>query len=68
MLTQLRDRGLVGVARAAAKSAEHLKSFFALLRAELGFYLGCLNLRPASTARRTHLCPRATELPTPGRT
>ena len=67
MLTQLRDRGLVDVARAAAQSAEHLKSFFALLRAELGFYLGCLNLRAALTELGQPICvPAATEATHPG--
>jgi hypothetical protein len=42
---QLRGRGLNRVADAVARSADHIKSFFAVLRLELAFYLGCLNLR-----------------------
>jgi hypothetical protein len=50
-LDELRSRGLNLVANAAARSADHIKSYFALLRAELGFYVGCLNLREALAAR-----------------
>jgi len=46
-LSDLRDRGLNLVANAAAQSAEHLLGFFKLLRAELAFYVGCLNLHDA---------------------
>jgi len=46
-LSALRDRGLNLVANAAAQSAEHLLGFFRLLRAELAFYVGCLNLHDA---------------------
>jgi len=46
-LSDLRDRGLNLVANAAAQSAEHLVGFFTLLRAELAFYVGCLNLHDA---------------------
>jgi DNA mismatch repair ATPase MutS len=44
-LEEIRGRGLNLVANAVAQSAEHVKSFFAMLRLELAFYLGCLNLR-----------------------
>jgi len=44
-LSDLNDRGLNGTANALAQSADHIKAFFGMLRAELGFYLGCLNLR-----------------------
>jgi DNA mismatch repair ATPase MutS len=43
-LEEIRGRGLNRVANALAQSAEHVKSFFAMLRLELAFYLGCLNL------------------------
>ncbi|MCK5844149.1 MAG: hypothetical protein KAG97_05530 [Victivallales bacterium] len=43
-LAELKDDGLRGVANALAKSAEHIDSFFNMLRLELGFYIGCLNL------------------------
>lgn len=43
-LAELRDRGLNPVANALAQSADHILSFFVMLRAELGFYVGCINL------------------------
>lgn len=43
-LSELKDRGLNVVANALARSADHIVSFFNLLRTELAFYLGCLNL------------------------
>lgn len=43
-LGELRDRGVNLVANAVAQSADHIDSFFSLLRMELAFYMGCLNL------------------------
>src|SRR3954469_5434784 len=43
-LGELRDRGINVVANAVAQAASHVESFFTLLRAELAFYVGCLNL------------------------
>jgi DNA mismatch repair ATPase MutS len=43
-LSELRDRGIDLVANALAQSTDHILSFFRLLRIELGFYIGCLNL------------------------
>ncbi|SDN51457.1 MutS-related protein [Acetanaerobacterium elongatum] len=39
-----RDRAINESANALAQSAEHLSGFFAMLRRELAFYVGCLNL------------------------
>jgi hypothetical protein len=44
-LENLKSRAINLVANAAAQSADHILSYFAMLRAELGFYLGCLRLR-----------------------
>ncbi|MGH9101499.1 MAG: MutS-related protein [Acidimicrobiales bacterium] len=44
-LGDISGRGLNLVANAAAQSADHILSWFGMLRAELGFYVGCLNLR-----------------------
>jgi hypothetical protein len=44
ILADLEGRGINLVADAAAKSADHIGSYFTMLRAELGFYVGCLNL------------------------
>ena len=43
-LGELRDRGLNLVANALAQSDDHILSFFDMLRTELAFYIGCLNL------------------------
>jgi hypothetical protein len=44
-LGELQGRGINLVASAAAQSADHILSFFTMLSAELGFYVGALNLR-----------------------
>ena len=43
-LGELRDRGVNLVANAVAQSADHIDSFFQMLRLEMAFYMGCLNL------------------------
>jgi MutS-like protein len=50
-LSDLTSRGLNSTSSALAQSADHVRSFFELLRAELGFYLSCLNLRDRLTAK-----------------
>jgi hypothetical protein len=44
-LSDLTSRGINLVANAAAQSADHIASYFTMLRAELGFYVSCLNLQ-----------------------
>jgi len=43
-LGELRARGINLVANALAQSADHIFSFFNLLKTEMAFYVGCLNL------------------------
>ena len=43
-LGELRDRGINRVANATAQSADHIDNFLNILRLELAFYVGCLNL------------------------
>jgi hypothetical protein len=43
-VSDLRDRSINAVANALAQSADHVGTFFDLLRAELAFYVGSLNL------------------------
>jgi DNA mismatch repair ATPase MutS len=43
-LSELNDRGVNLVANALAQSTDHILSFFSMLRTELAFYVGCLNL------------------------
>jgi len=55
-LSDLNSRGLNTAANALAQSADHMRDFFQMLRAELGFYLGCLNLRERLTAKGEPVC------------
>jgi DNA mismatch repair ATPase MutS len=43
-LSELKDRGINVVANAVAQSAAHIESFLNMLRLEVAFYIGCLNL------------------------
>jgi hypothetical protein len=61
-LDQIRGRGINHVANAAAQSADHVHSFFTMLRLELAFYLGCLNLHRSLERKGEPTCfpePRA---------
>jgi MutS domain V len=44
-LSELNARGINLVANALAQSTDHILSFFKMLRTELAFYIGCLNLQ-----------------------
>ncbi len=55
-LATLRERGFNEVASALTRSAEHLLSFFAMVRFEVGFYLASLNLRDALIAKGEPVC------------
>jgi DNA mismatch repair ATPase MutS len=43
-LSDLKDQGIHLVANALTQSTDHLLSFFTMVRTELAFYVGCLNL------------------------
>jgi hypothetical protein len=51
ILADLTGRGINLVANAAAQSADHIGSYFTMLRAELGFYVSCLNLADRLAAK-----------------
>jgi MutS domain V len=55
-LADLRGRGINLVANAVGQSADHILSFFSMLRAELGFYVGCLNLHEQLVAKDQPTC------------
>jgi hypothetical protein len=55
-LCDLRVQGIRHVAAAVAQSSDHILSFFKMLRTELGFYVGCLNLRDRLSERKEPLC------------
>ncbi len=51
VLGDMTARGINMVANAAGQSADHIASYFTMLRTELGFYVCCLNLRDQLVAR-----------------
>jgi hypothetical protein len=55
-LSELRERGLNLVANAVAQSTDHILGFLRMLRAELAFYVGCLNLHERLSAKGEPLC------------
>ncbi|MFM0210524.1 DNA mismatch repair protein MutS [Paraburkholderia sediminicola] len=55
-LAELEARGINLVANALAQSADHILSFFTMLRTELAFYLGCVNLHHELTRRGLAMC------------
>jgi DNA mismatch repair ATPase MutS len=56
-LAELQDRGISLVAKALAQSADHVGSFFDMLRTELAFYVGCVNLHEELGQKTEPLCP-----------
>ncbi len=63
-LSRLLGQGTNLVANATAQSADHILSFFRMLRAELAFYIGCLNLHDRLTGLGEPVC---FPVPRPGR-
>lgn len=55
-LSELREQGIRLVAAALAQSTDHILSFFSMLRLELGFYVGCLNLRDLLVRKGDPIC------------
>ena len=55
-LSELRDRGINLAANALAQSTDHILSFFNMLRTELAFYVGCLNLYEQLAQERGPTC------------
>ncbi|CAG4886833.1 MutS-related protein [Paraburkholderia saeva] len=55
-LAELEARGINLVANALAQSADHILSFFTMLRTELAFYLGGVNLHNELTRRGLAVC------------
>ena len=55
-LSQLNDQGVNLVANALAQSTDHIQSFFNMLRTELAFYMGCLNLHARLAQKREAVC------------
>ena len=56
MLAELQGRGIGIAATALRRSAEHVRSFFAMLRIELAFYVGCVNLYERLARKGEPIC------------
>lgn len=64
VLESWRTQSLVQVADATVQSADHVKSFFNMVRCELAFYVGCLNLQQVLQEKAAAYCrPQPTEGP-----
>jgi hypothetical protein len=55
-LSEIRDQGVNLVANALAQSTDHILSFFEMLRTELAFYIGCLNLHRRFAGLKQPVC------------
>jgi len=55
-LSELRSQGINLVANALAQSAEHILSFFNMLKTEMAFYVGCLNLHDLLAQKEEPTC------------
>jgi hypothetical protein len=55
-LNELRERGIHLVANAAAQATDHVTDFFTMLRTELAFYVGALNLHERLAAKGEPTC------------
>jgi MutS domain V len=55
-LAELRNRGVAVAAVALGRSTDHILSFFRMLRLELAFYVGCLNLVDRLRAKGEPIC------------
>ena len=62
-LSELKDTGLALAADALGQAAEHVLGFWQMLRIELAFYIGCLNLHAQLTRRQI---PLSFPIPLPG--
>jgi MutS domain V len=56
ILSDMRQCGISRVAIALAQSADHVLSFFRMLRTELAFYVGCVNLHSRLAAKGEPVC------------
>ncbi len=55
-LAELRNRGVAVAAVALGRSTDHILNFFRMLRLELAFYVGCLNLADRLRAKGEPIC------------
>jgi DNA mismatch repair ATPase MutS len=56
IVSEMRAKGICRVAIVLAEAADHVANFFAMLKSELAFYVGCLNLYDALTTKGLPIC------------
>jgi len=56
ILSDMKANGINAVANALAQSADHVMSFFTMLRTELAFYVSCLNLHERLAGKGEPTC------------
>jgi len=66
-LSDLMGRGVNSAANALTQAADHLASFFVMLRTELAFYVGCLNLSDSLSLKGEPTCVPVARPWSPGR-
>lgn len=52
----LRNRAISIAANALGQAADHVRDFFSMVRVELGFYVGCINLHQQLSSRMEPTC------------
>jgi len=52
----LKSRGVAIAANALGQAADHVRDFFLMLRVELAFYIGCINLHEQLTRKGEPIC------------
>jgi DNA mismatch repair ATPase MutS len=55
-LSELNERGINLVANALGQSTDHILNFFRMLKTELAFYVGCLNLQEQLAKKAESIC------------
>ncbi len=55
-LSILRNRGIALAANALSQAGDHVRDFFFMLRAELAYYVGCLNLHDRLATKGEPVC------------
>ena len=56
ILAEIQDQGVFEAAEMVHSAAQHIKGFFAALRSEMAFYMGCLNCYEAIVPLNAPIC------------
>lgn len=55
-IAHINDQGINLIADAVARATDHILSFFVMLRTELAFYIGCVNLHETLQGKKSPVC------------